>query len=78
MRLGCVPSERRLVGEVRGDRRAAVEKHGVTGLTEEIIAHLVECRVKRVMLLLDADGAGRAAALDMAPRLAAINIGASR
>jgi DNA primase catalytic core len=48
--------------------------YGVTGLTEEIMAHLVECRVKRVVLLLDADDAGRAAAIDMAQRLAAVNI----
>jgi len=29
--------------------------NGVTGLTKEIIAHLVECRVKRVVLMLDRD-----------------------
>ena len=46
----------------------------MTGLTEEIIAHLVECRVKRVVLLLDVDEAGRAAAIDMAQRLTAVNI----
>jgi DNA primase len=54
--------------------RNVIPVYGVTGLTEEIMAHLVECRVRRVMLLLDADRAGRAAALDMAQRLAAINI----
>lgn len=54
--------------------RNVIPVYGVTGLTEEIIAHLVECRVKRVVLLLDADDAGRAAALDMAQRLAAVNI----
>jgi len=47
--------------------------YGVTGLTE-IMAHLVECRVKRVVLMLDADEAGRAAASDMAQWLAAVNI----
>ena len=54
--------------------RNVIPVYGVTGLTEEIMAHLVECRVKRVVLLLDADGAGRAAASDMAQRLAAVNI----
>ncbi|HEX6285642.1 MAG TPA: toprim domain-containing protein [Pyrinomonadaceae bacterium] len=54
--------------------RNVVPVYGVTGLTEEIMAHLVECRVKRAVLLLDADDAGRAAAIDMAQRLAAVNI----
>lgn len=54
--------------------RNVIPVYGVTGLTEEIIAHLVECRVRRVVLLLDADDAGRAAAIDMAQRLAAVNI----
>jgi len=48
--------------------------YGVTGLTEEIVAHLVDCRVKRVVLLLDADEAGCAAAIEMTQRLAAVNI----
>ena len=54
--------------------RNVVPVYGVTGLTEEIMAHLVECRVKRVVLLLDADAAGRGAAIDMAQRFAAVNI----
>jgi DNA primase catalytic core len=54
--------------------RNVIPVYGVTGLTEEIMAHLVECRVKRVVLLLDADEAGRAAASDMAQRLAVVNI----
>jgi DNA primase len=54
--------------------RNVIPVYGVTGLTEEIITHLVECRVKRVVLLLDADEAGRAATIDMAQRLAAVNI----
>lgn len=54
--------------------RNVIPTYGTTGLTEEIIAHLVECRVKHVVLLLDADDAGRAAAIDMADRLAAVNI----
>jgi DNA primase catalytic core len=54
--------------------RNVIPVYGVTGLTEEIIAHLVECRVKRVVLMLDADDAGRTAVIDMAQRLAAVNI----
>ncbi|MGH9972133.1 MAG: CHC2 zinc finger domain-containing protein, partial [Pyrinomonadaceae bacterium] len=54
--------------------RNVIPTYGVTGLTEEIIAHLVECRVKRVVLMLDADAAGRAAAVEMGQRLAAVNI----
>ena len=54
--------------------RNVIPTYGVTGLIEEIIAHLVECRVKRVVLMLDADDAGRAAAIDMTERLAAANI----
>ena len=54
--------------------RNVIPTYGTTGLTEEIIAHLVECRVKRVVLMLDADEAGRAAAIEMGQRLAAVNI----
>jgi DNA primase len=54
--------------------RNAIPVYGVTGLTEEIKAHLVECRVRRVVLLLDTDDAGCAAASDMAQRLAAMSI----
>jgi hypothetical protein len=54
--------------------RNVIPVYGVTGLTEEIMAHLVECRVRRAVLLLDADEAGRAAAIDMGQRLAAVNI----
>lgn len=54
--------------------RNVVPVYGVTGLTEEIVTHLVECRVRRVVLLLDADDAGRAAAVEMLVRLAAVNI----
>jgi len=56
--------------------RNVIPTYGTTGLTEEIVAHLVECRVKRVVLMLDADEAGRAAAIEMAQRLAAVNIDA--
>jgi DNA primase catalytic core len=54
--------------------RNVIPTYGTTGLTEEIVSHLVECRVKRVVLLLDADDAGRAAAIEMGQRLAAVNI----
>jgi len=54
--------------------RNVIPTYGTTGLTDEIVAHLVECRVKRVVLMLDADEAGRAAAIDMTERLAAVNI----
>jgi DNA primase len=56
--------------------RNVIPTYGTTGLTEEIIAHLVECRVKRVVLMMDADEAGRAAAIDMTARLATVNIDA--
>ncbi len=56
--------------------RNVIPTYGTTGLTEEMIAHLVECRVKRVVLLMDADEAGRAAAIEMAQRLNAVNIDA--
>jgi DNA primase catalytic core len=54
--------------------RNVLPVYGVTGVTEEIIRHLVECRVRRVVLLLDTDDAGRAAAVEMAQRLVAVNI----
>lgn len=56
--------------------RNVIPTYGTTGLTEEIIAHLVECRVRRVVLMMDADEAGRAAAVEMAQRLAAVNVAA--
>ncbi|MGH9967445.1 MAG: CHC2 zinc finger domain-containing protein, partial [Pyrinomonadaceae bacterium] len=56
--------------------RNVIPTYGTTGLTDEIISHLAECRVKRVVLMLDADEAGRAAAIEMAERLAAVNIAA--
>jgi DNA primase len=56
--------------------RNVIPTYGTTGLTDEIIAHLIECRVKRVVLMMDMDEAGRAAAIDMAARLATVNIDA--
>ncbi|MGH8772554.1 MAG: toprim domain-containing protein, partial [Burkholderiales bacterium] len=58
--------------------RNVIPAYGVNGLTDEIVAHLVECRVKRVVLMMDADEAGRAAAIEMAERLARVNIEARR
>ena len=54
--------------------RNVIPAYGVNGLTEEIIAHLVECRIKRVVLMMDTDDAGRAAVIEMSSRLAAVNI----
>jgi DNA primase catalytic core len=54
--------------------RNVIPVYGVNGLTEEIMAHLVECLARRVVLLLDTDDAGRTAASDMAQRLATVNI----
>jgi 5S rRNA maturation endonuclease (ribonuclease M5) len=55
-------------------QRNVIPTYGTTGLTDEIVTHLVECRVRRVVLMLDADDAGRAAAVEMTERLAAVNI----
>ena len=54
--------------------RSVIPTYGTTGLTDEIVSHLVECRVKRVVLMMDADDAGRTAAVEMTERLAAVNI----
>lgn len=54
--------------------RGVIPTYGTTGLTDEIIAHLVRCRVSRAVLLLDADEAGRTAAHEMTARLQAQNI----
>jgi DNA primase catalytic core len=43
--------------------------YGVHGLTDELIQHWQECRVARVVLLLDSDDAGRQAAPLMEQRL---------
>jgi DNA primase catalytic core len=54
--------------------RNIIPTYGTTGLTDEIVSHLVECRVKRVVLMLDADDAGHAAVVEMRQRLAVMNI----
>ncbi|MGH8773131.1 MAG: toprim domain-containing protein, partial [Burkholderiales bacterium] len=56
--------------------RNVIPTYGTTGLTDEIVAHLVECRVKRVVLLMDADEAGCGAAVEMSKHLARVNIAA--
>jgi 5S rRNA maturation endonuclease (ribonuclease M5) len=56
--------------------RNVIPAYGTNGLTEEIIAHLRECRVSRVALTLDADDAGEHAAKQMEERLGAIGIAA--
>lgn len=47
-----------------------IPAYGVNGLTEEILEHLAQCRVKKVVLMLDSDEAGRAAGAAFAGRLA--------
>ena len=42
--------------------RNVLPVYGVNGLTDEIVTHLQECRVKRVALALDSDDAGEYAA----------------
>jgi DNA primase len=48
--------------------------YGTTGLTDEIVSHLAESRVRRAVLMLDADEAGRAAIAPMTAKLAARGI----
>jgi DNA primase len=48
--------------------------YGVNGLTDEIINHLAESRIKKVVLMLDADESGREAAPKFAEKLSAIGI----
>ncbi len=49
--------------------RNVIPIYGTTGLTAEIVEHLRECRVKRAVLLMDSDEAGRAAAVEIAAKL---------
>jgi DNA primase catalytic core len=48
--------------------------YGVNGLTDEIINHLAESRIKKVTLMLDADESGREAAPKFTEKLSAIGI----
>jgi hypothetical protein len=51
--------------------RNGIPVYGINGLTEEILHWLEECRVKRVVLMLDSDEAGRAAVATMRARIEA-------
>jgi DNA primase catalytic core len=50
--------------------------YGTNGLTEEIISHLEECRIKQAVLIMDSDEAGRSAASQIKARLREVNISA--
>lgn len=54
--------------------RNVLPVYGVNGLTDEIVEHLQECRVKRVALMLDSDDAGQYAAQRFGERLKEINV----
>jgi DNA primase catalytic core len=56
--------------------RNVIPAYGTNGLTEEIIAHLLECRVSRAALMLDADDAGEHAAKVMEQRFSEVGIAA--
>ncbi len=49
--------------------RNGIPVYGINGLTEEILHWLEECRVKRVVLMLDSDEAGRAAVAALSARI---------
>lgn len=48
--------------------------YGVNGLTDDILSHLAESRIKRVCLMLDGDEPGREAVLKFAAKLTEIGI----
>ncbi|MGH9946910.1 MAG: CHC2 zinc finger domain-containing protein [Pyrinomonadaceae bacterium] len=48
--------------------------YGVNALTDEILEHLSESRIRRVVLMLDADDAGREASAKFAEKLSSIGI----
>lgn len=54
--------------------RNVLPVYGVNGLCEEIVAHLQECRVGRVALMLDSDPAGEQAARRMERRLGEVHL----
>jgi DNA primase catalytic core len=54
--------------------RNVLPVYGTNGLTDEILDHLRECRVKRVALLLDSDETGQWAAARMGERLRELSI----
>jgi DNA primase catalytic core len=49
--------------------RNVIPIYGTTGLTQEIVEHLRECRVKRALLMMDSDEAGCTAAVEIAAKL---------
>jgi DNA primase catalytic core len=49
--------------------RNVIPIYGTTGLTQGIVEHLRECRVKRAVLIMDSDEAGRAADVEIAAKL---------
>jgi DNA primase len=54
--------------------RNVIPIYGTTGLTEEIVEHLRECRIKRAVLMMDTDEAGRTAAVEIAAKLREVSI----
>jgi len=58
--------------------RHVTSAYGAGGFTDEILAALVEARVKRVLIAFDRDAAGDKGAVAVAERLAAAGIGAYR
>jgi len=56
--------------------RNVMPAYGTNGLTDEIVAHLQGCRVKRVALMLDSDDAGEYAAQRFGERLKEIRVAA--
>jgi DNA primase len=54
--------------------RNVIPIYGTTGLTTEIVEHLRECRVKRAVLIMDTDEAGRAAAVEIGAKLRDVSI----
>ncbi|MGH9849007.1 MAG: CHC2 zinc finger domain-containing protein [Blastocatellia bacterium] len=54
--------------------RNVLAAYGVNGLTDEIVAHLRECRAGRAALLFDSDEAGQWAARRISERLTEVNI----
>lgn len=56
--------------------RNVMPAYGVNGLTDEIVAHFEQCRVKRVVLMLDSDDAGQYAAQRFGERFKEINVAA--
>jgi DNA primase len=56
--------------------RNVIPIYGTNGLTQEIVSHLQECRVKRAVLVMDSDEAGHAGAERVRVLMAGVNISA--